>query len=138
MAESLDLIREAIVDLEALRDSSTPGPWRADVWRNEKRSERTHRPIVWRPEYGFTGVLRDITSDDGVYGMFEGPDAEMIVRLRASLDAQLAILRDAEASYWEPGTAPDDWESFDSSKAVLSLAAAILGASALVTIRNED
>lgn len=37
------------------------------------------------------------------------------------------VLADAARNYWEPGKAPDDWESFDSSRAVLNLADAILG-----------
>jgi hypothetical protein len=40
------------------------------------------------------------------------------------------VLSDAARNYWEPGTAPDDWESFDSSRAALNLADAILGVAA--------
>jgi hypothetical protein len=36
------------------------------------------------------------------------------------------VLSEASRNYWEPGSAPDDWETFDSSRAVLSLADAIL------------
>ncbi len=37
------------------------------------------------------------------------------------------VLLDAARNYWEPGTAPDDWESFNSSRAALILADAFLG-----------
>ena len=36
------------------------------------------------------------------------------------------VLADAHRNYWAPGQAPDDWESFDSSQAVMELADAIL------------
>lgn len=36
------------------------------------------------------------------------------------------VLSDAARNYWEPGSAPDDWETFDSSRAVLNLADAVL------------
>ena len=37
-----------------------------------------------------------------------------------------AVLSDAARGYWEPGQAPDDWESHDSSRAALQLADSIL------------
>ncbi len=36
------------------------------------------------------------------------------------------VLSDALDNYWEPGQAPDDWESMESSRAVLHLAEAVL------------
>lgn len=37
------------------------------------------------------------------------------------------VLQDALANYWEPGEAPEDWESFESSRATVRLAHAVLG-----------
>lgn len=37
------------------------------------------------------------------------------------------VLQEAHANYWMPGEAPDDWESFESSRNVLRLAHAVLG-----------
>ena len=50
----------------------------------------------------------------------------LIVMLYRTIDAQLAILRDAANGYWSYGDAPDAWDSFESSKAALALAEAIL------------
>ncbi|MDQ1215722.1 hypothetical protein [Microbacterium arborescens] len=38
------------------------------------------------------------------------------------------VLTDARRGYWGPGTAPDDWESHDSSRAALALADAVVAA----------
>jgi len=54
-------------------------------------------------------------------------DAELIVTLHATIDAQLAILALARSSYWSPGAAPEDWETFEDGRAVMDLARAILG-----------
>lgn len=35
------------------------------------------------------------------------------------------VLAEARTAYWEPGAAPDDWESFASSQAALELADAV-------------
>lgn len=37
------------------------------------------------------------------------------------------VLQDAFANYWAPGEAPEDWESFESSRATIRLAHAVLG-----------
>lgn len=37
------------------------------------------------------------------------------------------VLQDALANYWAPGEAPEDWESFESSRATVRLAHAVLG-----------
>lgn len=37
------------------------------------------------------------------------------------------VLQEANANYWLPGQAPEDWESFESSRKVLRLAHAVLG-----------
>lgn len=37
------------------------------------------------------------------------------------------VISDSRRNYWEPGKAPDDWESFDSSRVVLNLADVISG-----------
>lgn len=37
------------------------------------------------------------------------------------------VLQDARANYWIPGAAPEEWESFESSRATVRLAHAVLG-----------
>lgn len=37
------------------------------------------------------------------------------------------VLQDARRGYWNPGSAPEDWETFESSRAVLRMASAVLG-----------
>lgn len=36
------------------------------------------------------------------------------------------VLSEAARGYWPPATAPDDWETFESSRAALNLADAVL------------
>jgi hypothetical protein len=36
------------------------------------------------------------------------------------------VLDEARRGYWEPGTKPEDWESLESSRAMLRMASAVL------------
>lgn len=114
---ALEEIQAAIEKLLSLRDHAEDGPWmflecdagseRGDLLMGDSRDPVDAYPVI----------SQDIHS----------ADADLIVTLHRTLDAQLEILHDAAANYWATGHAPDDWESFDSSRAIFALARAITG-----------
>ena len=81
---AVEEIQQAIATLERLRAESTPGPWRATA--NNRRSG-THAIYGELPGQEVVGA----TPNYG--GLWLFADAELIVTLHRTIDAQLAILR---------------------------------------------
>lgn len=88
-----ETLTAAIDKLTRLRDESTPGPW-----EHHRDSEQ---------DLGFGPVMESlITVEDGCVldwgsGVREA-DAELIVTLHATIDAQLAILEDTLRAFTDP------------------------------------
>ena len=120
-----ETIQAAIDKLERLRRrtaANEPGVWirGEELWSGALRWELARRNQ-------FEQVFSITNDGDGIGAFGDTDTVDLIVTLHATIDAQLALLKLAVANYWEPGTAPDDWESFDESRKVLDLARAILG-----------
>lgn len=83
---------DRLSEIEARLAAATPGPWEADVFPVRKRSRKTGRVLAYRPEDGSVGSVSVIPSD-GMYGVMDGPDAELIAHAPADLAALVAVVK---------------------------------------------
>lgn len=82
---AVETIQAAIEKLEALKAESTPGPW------HDWEDDLTNEVDVWHDQ-----EQRSHIANCGVAGMPRvEADADLIVTLHRTIDAQLAILRHA-------------------------------------------
>lgn len=87
---AIEEIRQAITTLERLKAESTPGPWNVD--QNE--------PAIWTSGDSVEGgTICYINSDQQTGDHRPYGDAELIVTLHRTIDAQLAILQHALEEY---------------------------------------
>jgi len=80
-------VEAAILRLETLKTESTPGPW------YEWTDDLTNEVDVWHDQEARCHVANfGVAGERGVLA-----DAELVSALHSTIDAQLAILRDAAA-----------------------------------------
>jgi hypothetical protein len=109
---AVERLEAAITKLETLRAESTPGRWVAE-------DESFNGPYVraW--------FDNEFNGNTGIAGTRHGmPDADLIVTLHRTIDAQLAILRAARDDFERFGRKPSKFFEND-----VALADAILGGS---------
>ena len=110
----VERLQAAIEKLEQLRTASPVGPWEADGSSDRSR------------QHGYDTEIRATALGDGLFDgiaiVFDSDDAELIVTLHRTIDAQLAILRAAVAEIEE-----NRWMVVEAAYEVLALADAILG-----------
>lgn len=118
-----ETIQAAIDKLEALRDNSGAWDWR----RRHQHGEYGESIGSWENLHGYYDNPDEVVNTKTVAQNILPEDAELIVTLHRTIDAQLAILRGyiGTAEYWDKvrGTPAD-------LMAVLDLAGAILGEAA--------
>jgi hypothetical protein len=97
-----ETIQAAIEKLEALKESATPGPFGfEDGWQPPQWKSIGHtyvRVVAGKPNH-ISGIRSMVLSTDGAMPGSEGKrrtlaDAELIVTLHRTIDAQLTILRE--------------------------------------------
>ena len=124
-----ETIAAAIEKLEALRDAGTPGPygfedgWQPPQWKD---SGWTYVRVVAGEPNRISGIRGMVLSTDGTLPASEGKartlaDAELIVTLHRTIDAQLAILRVGinEISPHDDTTEPITEAAFRLARAIL-------------------
>ena len=116
----LETIQAAIVKLEMLKAEGTSGPWTAMEYDSNPGDQGV--PIIGGGEIG--SMEGHLTAYTMTLGSEERSviDAELIVTLHRTLDAQLAILRAAQDDYNQYGEKPSKFFAND-----VALARAILG-----------
>lgn len=102
---------DRLSEIEARLAAATPGPWEADTYPVRKRSSKTGRVLAYRPEDGTRGSVSVVPSD-GVYGVMDGPDAELIAHAPADLAALVKFAREVERLH-KPH--PDGGQGYDSA-----------------------
>ena len=112
---ALYTITAAIVKLEGLKAESTPGPWLVEEIPETGESRLIREFEFFGPQ---TVPLLESVASGGMLAQ----DANLIVVLQNTLDAQLAILRAAQDDYTQYGGKPSKFFAND-----VMLARAILG-----------
>lgn len=128
-----ETLQAAIDELEALKAESSPGPWEIEE-PGEYFNPKWDDVRVMRAREGNEPDYDRYIIRDGSYaadaGGFSQPDAELIVTVHRTIDAQLAILRhdlEIRARYEREGIPLEAWESAVVRAGDLDLARAILG-----------
>lgn len=115
----VERLEAAIEKLEALKAESTPAPWH--YWTNDLTGDVD----LWHDQ--------EVRSHIATVGQHEQPrvysDAELIVTLHRTIDAQLAILRTQLESYskFPPASEPGYVPKSPNAQNALALADSILG-----------
>ena len=107
----VERLEAAIAKLEQLKADGTLGPWNVDM------IPETGECRVVRFFEFFGSHLEEVTNGGSIQ-----PDADLIVTLHRTIDAQLAILKAAREDFAKFGRKPSEF--FDND---LALADAILG-----------
>ena len=117
---AVETIQAAIEKLEMLRTKSTPRPWTAMEYDSNPGDRGV--PIIGGGEIG--SMEGHLTAYTMTLGSEEQSviDAELIVTLHRTIDAQLALLRAAQDDYNQYGGKPSPFFAND-----VALAIAILG-----------
>lgn len=96
-------IQTAIDKLTALKASSTPGPWDIeDGWKPPQWNEHTYARVVAGQPNPISGIRSPVVSTNGsapgsAAKRRDLADADLVITLHATIDAQLTILAKALA-----------------------------------------
>ncbi|UAJ78354.1 hypothetical protein IT072_13915 [Leifsonia sp. ZF2019] len=117
MLNAQETITAAIEKLEGLRDAACQGPW-----------ER-------REDYGLTGLVSG--EGESIAIDFFIPDADLIVTLHRTIDAQLALLKELLHIAETAGWSEEEFPSKPGHEHGLLLARSILGEASSSDVRRD-